>query len=86
MAELLLHVDEALMERLRARAAQEQREIEEIALDALWTLDIRESELIDPDNFGLTLAQIAEHLNLRSGRDDVSENFDDILNSLPLDK
>jgi hypothetical protein len=48
-------------------------------------LDEHLPDLDEASNFGYALAKMAERFDLRSGRSDISENFDAYLNSLPLD-
>jgi hypothetical protein len=86
MTELVLEIDDTLMARLREKAEQQQRAVEDIVVDALWVIDIDESKLSDPNNFALTLAEMAEQMNLHSGRDDISENFDAVMNAIDDDK
>ena len=64
------------------RAAEEGKPIEQVIVEYL---DEHMPDL-DERNFGYTLAKMAERFDLRSGRSDISENFDDVLNGLPLDE
>jgi hypothetical protein len=68
MVDLHLRIDEHLMEHLRLRTAKQQQTVEEVALDSLRKIDVTDVVLDDPDNFALTLGQLAEAAGLSSGR------------------
>jgi plasmid stability protein len=76
MVMLHLEIDEALAARLRQRAAEAQKSIETVAVDVL-TQTVLEREIAP--NPLLLLAQMSEQLDLRSGRSDISENFDAVM-------
>lgn len=72
-----LHIHHSLHKRLRARAAEEQKPIEQVIVDYL---DEHMPDL-DESNFAYSLAKMAERFDLRSGRSDISEHFDEVLNN-----
>jgi hypothetical protein len=79
MVDLHLRIDEQLMERLRLRAEQRQQTIEEVAVESLHNINVVDVTLEDPDNFALTLGQLAEAAGLSSGRADVAERSRELL-------
>lgn len=76
-----IHIPDSLQRRLQACAAEEQKTVEQIIVEYLD----EHMPALDESNYGYTLAKMAEAFDLRSGRSDISENFDDYLNGLPLD-
>jgi hypothetical protein len=86
MVTLRLEIDEALMARLQAKAAAEDKAVEAIAIAGLEKEAVEDNLNIEADRTGrafmLELAKLAEEFDLRSGRDDVSENFDAVLAEL----
>ena len=82
MVTLTLHVEEELLKQLEAEAQDKRLSIEEIAIAKLGAKDTASTELIEVHDFTLALADTAEELDLRSGRSDVSENFDAVMDDL----
>lgn len=85
MVTLTLHVDEQLLKQLEAEAQDKQLSVEEVAIAKLGAKDTAPAETTEIQDFATALADMAEQLDLRSGRSDVSENFDAIISDL-LDK
>jgi hypothetical protein len=77
-----LHIHDSLQRRLAERAAEEGKPVEQIIVDYLD----EHMPALDESNYGYSLAKMAEALDLRSGRSDISENFDDVLNGPLMDK
>jgi plasmid stability protein len=78
---LHLEINETLAARLRQRAAEVQQSIETVAVDVL-TQTVLEQHDVPLTNPLLLLAQMSEELDLRSGRSDISENFDVVMDTL----
>ncbi|MDX2137358.1 MAG: hypothetical protein SF123_04630 [Chloroflexota bacterium] len=78
MVMLHLEIDEAVAERLRRRAVEAQQSLEAVAADVLTQSVLAHGEA-KPLNPLLLLADMAEQLDLRSGRSDISENFDAVM-------
>jgi hypothetical protein len=77
-----LHIPDSLQRRLQERAAEAQKTVEQIIVEYLD----EHMPALDRSNYAYSLAKMAEALDLRSGRSDISENFDDVLNGPLMDK
>jgi hypothetical protein len=76
-----LMIPDALANRLRDLAQREKRSVADV-LETMIEQYTETEEAAQPVNPLLRLAQAAEQADLRSGRADVSEHFDDVLNDL----
>ncbi len=85
MVMLMVEIDKALMERLQAKALAEDKPLEAVVIAGLEKTADSELDLATDTTgraFLLELARLSEELDLRSGREDVSENFDSVLAEL----
>ncbi|MBI5670447.1 MAG: hypothetical protein HZC41_20840 [Chloroflexi bacterium] len=83
-----LTISEGLFERLQELARRRNRAVEDIAetmLENSLTIVEQTAPVVEADNIPnpfLMLAELAEKSGWSSGRDDVSENFDEIVGDI----
>jgi hypothetical protein len=77
VAELL--IADHLLKRISALAQHENRSVEDVLETLLDQYAPDVEEALATENPLLALALASEQLNLQSGRNDVSERFDDVL-------
>jgi hypothetical protein len=82
MVMLMVEIDEHLMERLQAKAVAEDKPLQEVVIAGLEKTALHE-EVVPENESGhdllLKLADLAGRFEPLVDRDDISENFDEIM-------
>lgn len=85
MVMLMVEIDQKLMERLQAKAVAEDKPLEAVVIASLEKSAESELDLATDTTgraFLLELAKLGEHFKPLIDRDDISENFDEVMDQL----